>query len=209
LLTFQNLKTPEDIVQWTAQLNRNRPERAEIIRHIIDQVAALPFPAAQVVELGCGSGQLAEALLVALPQVHYTGVDDSKLLVTYTRERLALFGSRATLIQADLNEAAGFERLPEQLHAIISMQSLHDLGGEAEVDRIYGLSQGRLVSGGLFLNADLIVPPGEDKPDNPGRRSIPRHLELLRRYGYQNVACTLERGEFGCFVGFALSLDKA
>jgi SAM-dependent methyltransferase len=208
LLTFQNLQTPEDIVQWTAQLNRSRPERAEVIRHIIDQVAVLPFPAAQVVELGCGPGQLAEALLVALPQICYTGVDASKLLVTYTGERLAPFGSRAAVIQADLNEAAWLDHLPEQLHAIVSMQSLHDLGGEAEVDRIYDLSQGRLVPGGLFLNADLIVPPGEDKPDNPGRRSIPRHLELLQRHGYQKVACTLESGEFGCFVGFAPSLGK-
>jgi hypothetical protein len=203
LLTFRNLSNAADIVQWTARLNRERPERSDVVQYIIDQVGALPFPAVEVVELCAGAGQLAEALLSALPQVRYTGLDRSELLLTYSRERLATFGSRMTLLQANLNEESWLEQLPEQIHAVVSMQSLHDLGGEAEVDRIYGLSKDLLVSGGLFLNADLIVPPGQDKPDNPGRRSIPRHLELLQRHGYERAACTLALGEFGCFVGFA------
>jgi hypothetical protein len=197
------LQTEEDIIQWNARLDRERPERQEIIRHIISQVAALPFLVAEVVELCLGTGQLAEAILVALPQIHYTGLDRSEILITYASQRLASFGSRASLIQANLNETAWLDDMPAPLHAIVSMQSLHDLGGEAQVDRIYGLSKKLLVSGGLFLNADLTVPPGQDKPDNPGRRSIPRHLELLRQHGYKNVTCTLELGEFGCFVAFA------
>ena len=202
MLTSRNLDNAADIVQWTARLDREWPERPEIIRHIIDQIGALPFPTIEVVELGSGAGQLAEALLSALPQVRYTGLDRSELLVTYGRERLASFGDRATFLQANLNEAAWLEQLPEQIQAVVSIQSLHDLGGEAEVDRIYRLSKGLLSSGGLFLNADLIVPPGQDKPDNPGRRSVPRHLELLRQHGYERVACTLTQGEFGCFVAF-------
>ena len=203
MLTSRNLGNAADVVQWTARLDREWPERPVIIRHIIDQIGALPFPAIEVVELGSGAGWLAEALLSALPQVHYTGLDRSELLVTYGRERLASFGGRATFLQTNLNEMAWLEQLPEQIQAVVSMQSLHDLGGEAEVDRIYRLSKGLLASGGLFLNADLVVPPGQDKPDNPGRRSIPRHLELLQRHGYQRVACTLAQGEFGCFVAFA------
>jgi cyclopropane fatty-acyl-phospholipid synthase-like methyltransferase len=203
LLTSRNLGNAADIVQWTARLDREWPERPGIIRHIIDQIGTLPFPAIEVVELGSGAGQLAEALLSALPQVRYTGLDRSELLVTYGRERLASFGHRVAFLQANLNEAAWLEQAPEQLQAVVSMQSLHDLGGEAEVERIYGLSKDLLASGGLFLNADLVVPPSQDKPDNPGRRSIPRHLELLQRHGYQRVACTLAQGEFGCFVAFA------
>jgi hypothetical protein len=202
LLTSRNLSNAADIVQWTARLDRERPERADVIQHIIDQVGALPFPVIEVVEFCSGAGRLAEALLTALPQVHYTGLDRSELLLAYSRERLAVFGSRMALLQANLNEESWLEQVPEQIHAVVSMQSLHDLGGEAEVDRIYRLSKEFLVPGGLFLNADLTVPPGEDKPDNPGRRSIPRHLELLQRHGYGRVACTLAQGEFGCFVGF-------
>lgn len=203
MLTSRNLQSQEDIIQWNARLDRERPERQDVIRHIVNQVAALPFPAAEVVELCSGTGQLAEALLITLPQIRYTGLDRSEVLIAYASKRLASFDNRATLIQANLNEVAWLDDLRKPLQAIVSMQSLHDLGGEAEVDRIYGLSKKLLASGGLFLNADLTVPPGQDKPDNPGRRSIPRHLELLRRHGYQNVVCTLELGEFGCFVAFA------
>lgn len=205
MLTSGNLKDTADIVQWTARLDRERPERTEVIQHIINQVGALPFPAIEVVELGSGAGRLAEALLAALPQIRYTGLDRSDLMVAYNRERLATFSSRATFLQANLNEEDWLAQVPAPVQAIISMQSLHDLGGEAEVDRIYGMSKDLLAPGGLFLNADLIVSPSEDKPGNPGRRSIPRHLELLQQHGYEQVACTLAQGEFGCFVGFAPS----
>ena len=81
------------------------------------------------------------------------------------------------------------------------MQSIHDLGGEAEVSRIYGLAHQLLKSGGIFINADLIVQPGEVLPNNPGRCSIPKHLELLTNHGYTNLDCVLEDGGFACVVG--------
>ena len=57
--------------------------------------------------------------------------------------------------------------------------------------------------GGLFLNADLVVPSGVERADNPGRRSIERHLELLQAHQYQRVSATLDVGEFGVVVGYA------
>ena len=65
------------------------------------------------------------------------------------------------------------------------------------------LARSLLAPGGLLLNADLVVPPGQDNPDKPGRRTVARHLELLHSHGYERVACTLEQGEFGCVVGFS------
>jgi hypothetical protein len=119
------------------------------------------------------------------------------------QERLEPFKGRSRLIRVDLNRDEWLAQVSNNNQAIISMQSLHDLGGEPEVDRIYGLAQTLLVPGGLFLNADLVTPPGQDKPDNPGRRSIPRHLELLKAHGYERVACTLALGDFACMIGFA------
>jgi SAM-dependent methyltransferase len=177
--------------------------------HIRTQIERLPFSAPHVVELGAGPGHLAELLLTALAQLTYTGLDNSELLLNYARERLIPYNGRAHLIQTDLNADDWPKLLPGPVHAIFSMQSLHDLGGEAQVNRIYVLARSLLAPGGLFLNADLVVPPGRDKPDNPGRRSIPRHLELLRSHAYERVSCTLERGEFGCVVGFAPGVAQA
>jgi hypothetical protein len=106
------------------------------------------------------------------------------------------------LIQADLNADGWLAQVSSPAHAVVSMQSLHDLGGEAQVNRIYNLARQLLVPGGLFLNADLITLSGRDLPNNPGRRSISRHLLLLRAQDYERVACTLKRGRFGCCVGY-------
>jgi hypothetical protein len=173
------------------------------MQHISQQLKALPFSAPHVVELAPGAGVLAEFLLEQNGHITYTGIDFLELLLAVTGERLAPFGSRASLIQADLNADEWPAKLSGDIQAVVSMQSLHDLGDEAKVNRIYGLAKELLAPGGLFLNADLIVPPGQDLPDNPGRRSIPRHLELLKSHGYERIACTLEIEDFGCFVGFA------
>ena len=42
------------------------------------------------------------------------------------------------------------------VNAIISMQSLHDLGDGHQSERIYRLAKDLLAPGGLFLNADLL-----------------------------------------------------
>ncbi len=187
---------------WAEHLNLRWPERRTVVQHIKEQINALPFSSPQVVELCAGHGVLAEALLTWLPHIRYIGFDSSALLLNVAQDRLIPFGNRAQLIGADLNTNDWLRHLDGDIQAIVSMQSLHDLGGEVEVNRIYRLAKERLVPGGLFLNADLVVSPGQDKPNIPGRRSIPRHLELLRSHGYERVTCTLEQGEFGCCVAF-------
>lgn len=200
---FHEFEDPQAAAEWAAGLDERWPERDVVVRHVGQAVAALPFPNPHVVELGTGAGTLAERLLAEPSQVVYTGIDFSQPLLASARRRLNVYQERVNLCQADLNQDEWPQCLDHPIHAIVSMQSLHDLGGETEVDRIYGLAQELLVPGGLFLNADLIVEPGQELPDNPGRRSVPRHLELLRAHGYERVACSLEVGGFGCFVAFA------
>jgi hypothetical protein len=203
MLTFRDLRTQDDIVQWSADLVEQWPERTAVMAHIQTQIERLPFSAPHVVELAPGPGPLAELLLAAFPHLIYTGLDNSDLLLNYARERLIPYNGRAHLIQTDLNGAAWLEQLRGEVHAIVSMQSLHDLGGEVQINRIYRLARSLLAPGGLFLNADLVTPPGQENPDKPGRRTVARHLELLGSHGYERVACTLEQGEFGCVVGFS------
>lgn len=202
MLTFRDLRTQEDVAEWVAGLLTRSPERGEIIQHIATQLKALPFAAPQVVELGPGPGLLAEMLLRDLPEMSYTGLDSSELLLTFAQTKLAPFGQRASLIRADLNTVGWLEQLPGEIHAITSLQALHDLGDESHINRMYGLARRLLVPGGLLLNADFVVRPGQDNPEQPGKLSIPQHLELLQAQGFERVACTLEIGQFGCLVGF-------
>ncbi len=199
---FKDIKTAADVPAWEDELNGNRPQRRDVVAHILQQVGALSVDPRHVLELCPGPGMLAEVLLMALPQLMYTGIDFSPPILEYARTRLAPFANRAQLMSANLNEDSWLTQLPETPHAIVSMQSLHDLGGEVEVNRIYRVCKELLPRGGLFLNADLLTPIGQPMVGNPGRLSIPRHLELLASHGYANVACTLEIGDFGCFVGY-------
>jgi hypothetical protein len=202
IISFRDLKTSADVELWAARLNREWPERAEVVAHICGLINQLPAPAPRVIELCPGHGQLAEALLAAVPGITYTGIDSSELLLQVAGERLSAFEPQVRLIQADLNADGWLAQVSSPAHAVVSMQSLHDLGGEAQVNRIYNLARQLLVPGGLFLNADLITLSGRDLPNNPGRRSISRHLLLLRAQDYERVACTLKRGRFGCCVGY-------
>jgi cyclopropane fatty-acyl-phospholipid synthase-like methyltransferase len=205
--SFRELKTADDVAAYMAGMEERWPARPLVIRHIVEQLTALPFAPLSVLELCLGAGALAEQLLQHVPALQYVGIDSSQPMLAFARTRLASWGKRATIIDADLNrhdwiDLAARHSTGGKFHAIVSMQSLHDLGGEPEVNRIYGVAKGLLASGGLFLNADLVVAPGEELPDNPGRRSIPRHRELLQAHGYHGVVCTFAEGGFGMIVGY-------
>ena len=201
-VSFKNVRTDDDTLAYLAQINRNHPARPAVISHIEAQIADLPFDTPQVVELCFGPGMLARHLLNRLPHISYIGLDLGSAFTAFAQKQLTPIAKQATLYQTDLNSDEWPTLLPGNIHAIVSLQSLHDLGGEAEVSRIYRLAKDLLAPGGLFLNADLIAAEGKPVPNNPGRLTIARHLELLRGYGFEDVGRTFEVDDFGCVVGF-------
>lgn len=201
----QQYGTPEAILAYRQRLKTQWPERAQIAQHIADLILALGQPQPQVLELCCGFGRLAEVLLAAVPNLHYTGLDVSPPFLEFARQQLAAY-PQVALWEVDLNDETWLRLVTPagqaRFQAIVSLQSLHDVGDESAVSRVYGLVKPLLVPGGFFLNADLIVAEGEALPNNPGRLSIARHLQLLRAHGYEDVACTLATGGFGSVIGW-------
>lgn len=57
-----------------------------------------------VLDAGCGSGRVTEQLLERLPDGHVIGVDASASMLDEAGRRLARFGDRVSLVQADLLE---------------------------------------------------------------------------------------------------------
>lgn len=205
---FRRYEEPVEIVAYLQRLATGWPERTMVAEHITQLLAALPVEAPHVLELCCGPGQLARRLLERLPTIHYTGVDISPPFLAYAREQLAPHAARVTLLESDLSEPTWLSVLDKaglpaaQFHAIVSMQSLHDVGDEEVIARLYQQAQALLLPNGLLLNADLVVAAGEELPKNPGRRSIPRHLALLAAQGYAEPRCTFAQGNFGCVVAW-------
>lgn len=201
----QQYATPEAILAYRQRLETQWPERVQVAQHIADLILALGQPQPQVLELCCGFGRLAEVLLTAVPKMPYIGVDVSPPFLEFARDQFAA-SPQVQLLEVDLNEQTWphlvTAAMPTRFHAIVSLQSLHDVGDEQAVSRVYGLAKTLLLPGGFFLNADLIVAEGETLPNNPGRLTIARHLHLLREHGYGDVACTLATGGFGCVIGW-------
>ena len=203
---FRHYDSPGAVTAYLERLANGWPERPQLAQHIIQMISELGQAAPSVLELCCGPGWLAAQLLAALPTMHYTGVDLSPPFLAFAQETLVPDTNRVNLLEVDLSQVEWVDQLmtkvgTTQFDAIISLQSLHDVGDETTIARLYGQCGALLAPGGLFLNADLTVPPDEPRPDNPGRLPIARHLALLTAQGYQSPQCTLAVGNFSCMVG--------
>jgi trans-aconitate 2-methyltransferase len=75
----------------------------------------------RVLDAGCGTGRVTEALADRLPDGHVIGLDASDAMLAEAHRRLARFGSRVELVQADL-----LEPLPiEPVDAVLSTATFH------------------------------------------------------------------------------------
>lgn len=202
-MAFRTFESHIEAADYAASLDERWPERAAIQAHLSEQLAPLAGQPAHVAELCIGAGALAARLLADYPRITYTGFDVSAPLLAVAQERLAPHAQRLTLIETDLNHGDWLAHLPQPLSALVSLQSLHDLGDAAAVARIYHIAHERLQPGGRLVFADLLAPIPPDPTANPGRLSVARHLDLLAAAGFADARCTLEFGPFGCFVAQA------
>lgn len=91
--TFDALYNEDRLVQRTLRpgLHKRRDLALEVVRSYSDP---------RVLDVGCGSGRIAEGVLDAGASA-YVGVDFSEPMLELARKRLDRFGSRATLINGD------------------------------------------------------------------------------------------------------------
>ncbi len=105
-------------------------------RSVVDR---LPLTGDEVVlDAGCGSGRVTEALLERLPRGRVIAVDASESMVAAARERL---GERADVRQADLLTL----ELEEPVDAVLSTATFHWIGDH---DRLYARVRAALRAGG-------------------------------------------------------------
>jgi cyclopropane fatty-acyl-phospholipid synthase-like methyltransferase len=199
-MAFRTFDNQEQVALYAQSLDTRWPERFQIAQHILAQIMQMPYADPHVVEFCTGPGMLAETLLAGQASLRYTGLDISDPLLTYAQARLAPYRDRLELIEADLNADEWPPLVKKPVHAAVTMQSLHDLGDESHVARIYAMARTLLTPGGLFINADLLDWTVQEPGTNPGRLSTERHMELLTELGFVEVTCSLQLGGFGCFV---------
>jgi trans-aconitate 2-methyltransferase len=95
-----------------------------------------------VLDAGCGTGRVTEALLERLPEGRVIAVDGSPAMIEQARERLA--GDRVDLLVADL---AALE-LPEPVDAVLSTATFHWV---PDHDRLFERLHAALKPGGQLV----------------------------------------------------------
>ena len=115
--------------------------------------AALPHPAARIVDLGGGTGSLAEAILDRHPHVSVLVRDLDAEMLAVARNRLARFGPRA-----ELDVGSFTDPLPPA-GAVVAAFALHHVRTLPEKARVYRGIRQAIQPGGIFLNDDAVSGP--------------------------------------------------
>jgi tRNA (cmo5U34)-methyltransferase len=131
------------------------PEREQQIETICDVVPPREG-AFNILELCCGAGLLAGALLERFPSCTVYGYDGSPQMLDTARANLARYGERFQTLRFDLSDGA-WRKPTFPVHAVVSSLAIHHLDGEGKLQLfrdVYALLEG----GGALVIADVIAP---------------------------------------------------
>lgn len=154
---------PEPQDRWDEQVSRAFidygryvvPERERQVQTIVDLLPRFDGPCT-VVELCCGEGLLAEAILERFPTYTVRGFDGSSEMLGQARERLARFGERFQGRPFDL-AARAWRDVDDPVHAVVTSLALHHLDGPQK-QLLFRDIHAMLAPGGAFIIADVMEP---------------------------------------------------
>lgn len=156
MTTTENL----DWRNWVERFDRmqeryliGRRERFEIVVRTIRAVCPKP---GRILDLGCGTGSLTEAILEGFPDCQVVGVDLDASVLLLAKARLGRFGGRAGLVNGDLRGGDWMNPVGGDYDAVVSATALHWLSAE-HLAELYGRLGMALKPGGIFLNADHVA----------------------------------------------------
>lgn len=130
------------------------PERERQQEIVCDLIAGVAPDL--VVELCCGSGELAKLLLERLPAARVRALDGSPRMLATTRATCAAYADRLDPQAFDL-AASDWRALRPAPDAICSSLAVHHLDGDRKRQLFQDLHAG-LRAGGIFVLADLVRP---------------------------------------------------
>jgi trans-aconitate methyltransferase len=209
---------------WDSRHLTGNPARAEhlsLLLAILEDVED-----GWILDLGAGSGLVAQMVLDKKPQARLFGVDSSTAMLDLAKDRLARFGERVRLAQGDLTALDSLDA-PRECSAAIAVQSLHHLD-EAPYRAAVRWTFDHLAPGGWFFIIDRLAVPSQtlytafcalrerqgQSPNPPdwsgylewlevnGDRplAVQGILRLLEEAGFQSAALDV-RGDRGMLIG--------
>jgi ubiquinone/menaquinone biosynthesis C-methylase UbiE len=131
------------------------PLAAEQIDVMLRLIAALGCPPGRILDLGCGDGVLAEAILRRFPEAAAVLLDFSRPMLDAAAKRLA--GRAVELVECDYGNAAWTAAVAEHapFDVVVSGYSIHHQPDDRKRE-IYAELFSLLAPGGLFLNVEHV-----------------------------------------------------
>jgi ubiquinone/menaquinone biosynthesis C-methylase UbiE len=143
---------------WDASGGARLPTRVEQQEILLALLREARVGERVVLDLGVGSGLVAEAVLDALPEASLVGIDFSDAMLELARARLDRFGSRVQLVRHDLADVGDLALPAGRYAAAFSVQTLHHLSDAAKEAAI-AWSAAAVEPGGLIVIVDRVAVP--------------------------------------------------
>src|SRR5262249_30221444 len=106
------------------------PDRPRQLDVLLRALRFAPREPRRVLDLGCGDGLLLATVLQAFPQATGVALDFSPLMLEQADRRLAQFGGRAAVVEADLGTPAWLDRVAGPFDAVVSGFAIHHLSDD-------------------------------------------------------------------------------
>jgi tRNA (cmo5U34)-methyltransferase len=141
---------------WDELTRRYQTRYDEMLEELVSRVR-IPLDTARALDLGCGTGILAELLLERFPQVSVVLLDASPNMLEVAEKKLARFADRVSF------EQALFEEMPTgPFDAVVSTLALHHLGTDEEKKSQYERIFRALAPGGCFWQGEVVLSSSEE-----------------------------------------------
>jgi SAM-dependent methyltransferase len=176
---------PAYVKQWSDSIIRYRPERKRVFKIFAAEAARLKR-ALSILELGCGPGFLADALLQNCDIECYTLVDFSPQMLELSRNRLARFKEKAVFIQLNFKEEHWTDAVSAGFHLVVSLQAVHELRHASRIPKLYAQLYSLLVPGGTILICDHVNPPPPSRHRAAHFMTVEEHLATFKEVGFSN-----------------------
>ena len=144
--------------EWDTEGSPELPTRAPQQEILLALLRGARVGESGVLDLGVGSGLVAEAVLDALPEASLVGIDFSEPMLELARARLDRFGPRVQLVRHDLAEVAELALPAAPYAAAFSVQTLHHLSNPQK-KRAIAWSADIVEPGGPIVIVDRVVIP--------------------------------------------------
>lgn len=140
----------------------------------------------KVLDLGCGDGRITQELLKVDQTLEGTLMDGSREMLEQARKRLKSF-PRLNYLEVTFQELMDHDAVTADFDFIVSSLAIHHLPKD-EKEKLFEYIHHHLISGGFFLNVDVVRAPSEELED--------WYLTLWREWIMENELKTASKESF-------------